>query len=57
MRIERRAERVEQIHAQCVALGGSVDRQREDAIASFGAEPPTVVKKVRVAQKTGEVFE
>ena len=40
-----------------VGKGGEHHALKKDAIASFGAEPPTVVKKVRVAQKTGEVFE
>lgn len=40
-----------------VGQGGDHFSSKAEAKASFGADAPAVITKVRVAQKTGEVFE
>ena len=40
-----------------VGKGGEHYAQKSEAVKSYGDDAPAVIQKVRVAQKTGEVFE
>jgi len=42
---------------QFVGKAGELFDDRRDAVASFGADKPTTIKKVRVSTKTSEIFD